>query len=88
MQLSALTAVSPVDGRYGSRTVSLRNIFSEYGLLKFHIGTGVASKKQSERLRSMAERGYFARGGARRFGLAGLHVDRALRPCRQPHEEW
>ncbi len=63
-------------------------IFNEYGLLKFHIGTGVASEKQSERLRSMAERGYFARGGARRFGLAGLHVDRALRPCRQPHEEW
>src|SRR5690554_1430567 len=34
MQLSALTAVSPVDGRYGSRTVSLRNIFSEYGLIR------------------------------------------------------
>lgn len=37
MQLSSLTAVSPVDGRYGSKTVSLRSIFSEYGLLRFRI---------------------------------------------------
>ncbi|MUK61086.1 adenylosuccinate lyase [Aliivibrio fischeri] len=35
MELSALTAVSPVDGRYGSKTISLRSIFSEYGLLKY-----------------------------------------------------
>ncbi|EVU08118.1 adenylosuccinate lyase, partial [Vibrio parahaemolyticus VP2007-007] len=31
MELSALTAVSPVDGRYGSKTIALREIFSEYG---------------------------------------------------------
>ncbi len=37
MQLSSLTAVSPVDGRYGSKTVSLRNIFSEYGLIRFRV---------------------------------------------------
>ncbi|MGF1723304.1 adenylosuccinate lyase [Photobacterium nomapromontoriensis] len=35
MELSALTAVSPVDGRYGSKTSVLRSIFSEYGLLKY-----------------------------------------------------
>ncbi|EPE1740093.1 adenylosuccinate lyase [Vibrio parahaemolyticus] len=35
MELSALTAVSPVDGRYGSKTIALREIFSEYGLLKY-----------------------------------------------------
>ena len=35
MELSALTAVSPVDGRYGSKTATLREIFSEYGLLKY-----------------------------------------------------
>ena len=34
MELSALTAVSPVDGRYGSKTKSLRNVFSEYGLIR------------------------------------------------------
>ncbi|EAR56340.1 adenylosuccinate lyase [Photobacterium sp. SKA34] len=35
MELSALTAVSPVDGRYGSKTSALRSIFSEFGLLKY-----------------------------------------------------
>ncbi|GAB3271699.1 adenylosuccinate lyase [Parahaliea aestuarii] len=34
MDLSALTAVSPIDGRYGSKTEALREVFSEYGLIK------------------------------------------------------
>ncbi len=34
MKLSALTAVSPIDGRYGNRTESLREVFSEFGLIK------------------------------------------------------
>ena len=34
MDLSALTAVSPIDGRYGSKTAALRDTFSEYGLIK------------------------------------------------------
>ncbi|MEM6583574.1 MAG: adenylosuccinate lyase [Pseudomonadota bacterium] len=34
MKLSALSAVSPIDGRYGSKTEHLRDIFSEYGLIK------------------------------------------------------
>ncbi len=34
MELSALTAVSPIDGRYGSKTASLRAVFSEFGLIK------------------------------------------------------
>ncbi|MEH6909575.1 MAG: adenylosuccinate lyase [Oceanicoccus sp.] len=34
MNLSALTAVSPIDGRYGSKTESLRGVFSEFGLIK------------------------------------------------------
>ena len=33
MDLSSLTAVSPVDGRYGRKTLPLRAIFSEYGLI-------------------------------------------------------
>ena len=37
MQLSTLTAVSPVDGRYGSKTESLRKIFSEYGLIRYRV---------------------------------------------------
>jgi adenylosuccinate lyase len=34
MELSALTAVSPIDGRYGSKTSALRDSFSEYGLMQ------------------------------------------------------
>ncbi len=34
MELSALSAISPVDGRYGSKTASLRPVFSEFGLIK------------------------------------------------------
>ncbi|MFQ3249893.1 MAG: adenylosuccinate lyase [Glaciecola sp.] len=34
MNLSALSALSPVDGRYGSKTKELREYFSEYGLIK------------------------------------------------------
>ncbi|MFZ3023758.1 adenylosuccinate lyase [Pseudomonas sp.] len=37
MQLSSLTAVSPVDGRYASKTSALRPIFSEYGLIRFRV---------------------------------------------------
>ena len=37
MELSSLTAVSPVDGRYGDKVSPLRAIFSEYGLLKFRV---------------------------------------------------
>ncbi|MEH6466329.1 MAG: adenylosuccinate lyase [Porticoccus sp.] len=34
MNLSSLTAVSPIDGRYGSKTADLRSAFSEFGLIK------------------------------------------------------
>lgn len=37
MELTALTAVSPVDGRYGSKTSVLRTIFSEFGLIRFRV---------------------------------------------------
>ncbi len=37
MELSSLTAVSPVDGRYGRKTESLRPIFSEYGLIRHRV---------------------------------------------------
>ncbi|MBV1931561.1 MAG: adenylosuccinate lyase [Porticoccaceae bacterium] len=37
MDLSALTAVTPIDGRYGSKTDSLRSSFSEFGLIKYRV---------------------------------------------------
>jgi adenylosuccinate lyase len=34
MELTALSAISPIDGRYGSKTKALRSVFSEFGLIK------------------------------------------------------
>ncbi len=34
MELSSLSAISPIDGRYASKTLVLRPIFSEFGLIK------------------------------------------------------
>ena len=35
LELSATTALTPLDGRYGSKTKALRPIFSEYGLIRY-----------------------------------------------------
>ncbi|CAI8355610.1 MAG: Adenylosuccinate lyase [Porticoccaceae bacterium UBA1117] len=35
--LSSLTAVSPIDGRYGGKTDMLRTIFSEFGLIRYRV---------------------------------------------------
>ncbi|MEX2488541.1 MAG: lyase family protein, partial [Pseudomonadales bacterium] len=37
MDLNSLTAISPVDGRYGNKTETLREIFSEYGLIRYRV---------------------------------------------------
>ena len=37
MNLSSLSAISPIDGRYAEKTVALRSIFSEYGLMRFRV---------------------------------------------------
>ena len=35
IKLDSLTAISPVDGRYGSKSADLRDVFSEYGLIRY-----------------------------------------------------
>ena len=37
MNLTSLSAISPVDGRYAEKTVGLREIFSEYGLIRYRV---------------------------------------------------
>lgn len=37
MDLSTLSAVCPIDGRYGNKTDELRPVFSEYGLIRFRV---------------------------------------------------
>lgn len=42
MELSALTAISPIDGRYRNQIKNLQHIFSEFGLLKFRVQVEIA----------------------------------------------
>jgi len=37
MELSALTAVSPIDGRYHGKTAALSEFFSEYALIRYRV---------------------------------------------------
>ncbi len=37
MELTALTAISPIDGRYADKTAELRPLFSEYGLIRYRV---------------------------------------------------
>ncbi len=37
MELTALTAIAPIDGRYADKTTALRPIFSEYGLIRHRV---------------------------------------------------
>ncbi|MBF0178109.1 MAG: adenylosuccinate lyase [Magnetococcales bacterium] len=37
MDLNALTALSPLDGRYGNKVADLRLLFSEFGLIRFRV---------------------------------------------------
>jgi hypothetical protein len=80
------------DGMHRSRLITLYGggtlVFSEYGKLKFHIGTGVASPQQSARLQSLWDNGYFDETAATSARLTRMHRNRALKPARQPREDW
>jgi adenylosuccinate lyase len=53
--LTALNAVSPVDGRYGSKTIALRSIFSEFGLIRFRVEVEVRWLQQLSLLTGVPE---------------------------------
>ncbi|MBI4006277.1 MAG: adenylosuccinate lyase [Gammaproteobacteria bacterium] len=42
MDLSPLTSISPLDGRYAEKTAELRAIFSEYGYMRYRIKVEIA----------------------------------------------
>jgi adenylosuccinate lyase len=41
MELRPITAISPIDGRYGNKTEKLANYFSEYALFKYRVLTEI-----------------------------------------------
>lgn len=54
-QLSALTALSPVDGRYGSKAAALRPMFSEYGLIRQRVIVEVRWLQQLSKVNEISE---------------------------------
>jgi len=67
MELSSLTALSPIDGRYASKTETLRPIFSEYGLIRHRVVVEVRW------LQALA-----AHEGIREVPALSSHADRLL----------
>jgi adenylosuccinate lyase len=55
LPLTALSAVSPIDGRYGSKTSQLRDVFSEYGLIRFRVLVEVRWLQQLSQHAQIAE---------------------------------
>ena len=55
MELSALTALSPLDGRYCSKIASLRPYFSEFGLIRHRVRVEVAWLKALAAAKDIAE---------------------------------
>ncbi len=55
MDLQAITAVSPLDGRYADKTASLRPIFSEFGLIRRRLQVEIAWLKKIAALPSLTQ---------------------------------
>lgn len=64
-------------------------IFNDYGQLKFHIGTGVTSPRQSDRLKSLWNMGHFSKQQADVSQFAAMHRARAMDARhRKTTEQW
>ena len=55
MDISTLTAISPVDGRYAGRLDELRPLFSEFGLIKTRVLVEVRWLKHLAALADISE---------------------------------
>ena len=55
MELSSLTAISPIDGRYAGKTEELRPLFSEYGLMRYRVLVEIEWLKTLSRCKAITE---------------------------------
>ena len=62
LPLSSLTAVSPIDGRYGGKTDMLRTIFSEFGLIRYRVMVEVRWLQQLSAHTDITEVPHFSDG--------------------------
>ena len=95
LPLSSLTAISPIDGRYGAKLRELRSIFSEFGLIRFRVQVeigwlrGLASHPQ---IREVSELGPNAVGElesvVRDFGIDDARRVYEETLAREPNMAW
>ena len=69
---------------YGGGTL----ILDEFGRLKYHVGKGINSRKQTQRLQSLWDRGFFDSGETETSDFAQLHRDRMLQRRGAPSQAW
>ena len=69
---------------YGGGTL----IFDEFGRLKYHVGKGLWSDRQSGRLQSLWDHGFYQGGEAAQSDFAQLHRDRVLQRRTLARERW
>lgn len=55
LELSDLTALGPLDGRYGAKVAGLRQSFSEYGLIRFRVLVECRWLQQLSQLEAVSE---------------------------------
>jgi len=81
VELTQLTAISPVDGRYASKSAELRSIFSEYGLLKYRVQVEVRWLQMLSEQASIAEVPAFSEASHTLLNniVANFSVDDAMR---------
>jgi adenylosuccinate lyase len=81
LELSTLTAISPIDGRYASKTSALQSVFSEFGLLKYRVVVEVRWLQMLSSLTSIAEVPAFSASANAHLDaiVANFSVDNAQR---------
>jgi len=77
MELSQLTAVSPLDGRYGGKTAELRPIFSELGLIRYRLTVEVRWLQCLARHPGISEVPRFSKDADRRLDAIVTDFDEA-----------
>ena len=77
LELSSLTAISPIDGRYARISAPLRTICSEYGLIRFRVLVEVRWLQWLAANKQVAEVGPFTKQGTELLNAIAINFNEA-----------